>query len=122
VEIDSELGFRGLAIGCFYLLAGGAFAEFPFSRVSAPSALVRIVRGIQGLLRSGDQGVFPIEVGWRQWKYAVVPVLEDPAWAVKIPVNSARLLQNRIAEYISLLESALIQSYRAAGFLPSEES
>ena len=109
-----------LAIGCFYLLLGQVRAHFPGSRRGAPSRKVLVMQATPTLLRFGDGVIFPITVDWRRWHQAIVPVLQDDRWHPLMPINSRRVLQERYPEFIALLEAALLQSYKDAGFLPQD--
>lgn len=124
VRVPEDLGpvvgtvLRPLAIGCLYRLTGFGWAHFPTTSRSSPSRWVYIVPSHLPLLREGDEAIFPISIDWRRWEYAVVPVLEDPRWSFELPINKRRVLQERYAEFVDLLERALIQSFKAAGYLP----
>jgi hypothetical protein len=109
---------RSLAIGCFYLLMNLTRAIFPHSTRSNPSYRVYIVRTSKPLFRSGDAVLFPLLVEGRKWRRAVVPVLQDGRWSPEVPLNRRRAFTTGNTEYIYLLERALVQSYKAAGFIP----
>lgn len=107
-----------LAIACFYVLVGRANVRFPFTTRSKPSELVRVERASFNLLRAGDYLVFPQIVDWRRWDTAVVPVLEDPALQPLTGINTLRLQREAFDEYLVRIQDLLLQSFRAAGFLP----
>jgi hypothetical protein len=82
-----------------------------------------------------------MQVSGQVWQNAVVPVLEDPAYQVMAtnlvpvvegaPTTKVEITQNPVlaamfhhAEWSELLElyiGALVQSYQAAGYLPTDE-
>jgi hypothetical protein len=111
---EGDFGLRPLATVCYYLLIGTADLEFPSSSAPHPSKEVWVVRTPRTLARPGDQGLFPLIVDWKSWHFAVVPVLEGEEVNPLLPVNASR----PIDDYIRLLETRLIESFQAQGFLP----
>jgi len=112
------LGLSVLALGCAYILVGSATPTFPKTRRGSQSPVVRIDQTNRPLIRSGDRNIFPVQSGWRIWKFGVVPVLEDDAFDASLPINQAMLNPGRFPEYIRGIESALRRSFVDAGFLP----
>lgn len=60
--------------------------------------------------------VLPFPVNWRQWKTAVVPVLEDEMW--RGPIIQGMLKRGETTTCLQLLGSALRVSFEEAGWGP----
>lgn len=108
-----------LPVPCLLILMGVAQPVFPNRDRSGPSPVVLVVR-VDGKRLSVDvpSVVLPFPVDWRQWRTAVVPVLEDEKWRVTNPVMSALLSRGGVSEYLRLLGSALRESFSEAGWGP----
>lgn len=110
-----------LTIPCLLLLGGVAKLVFPTSTRSTPSVGVWIVRtspqDVSG--RSASlTGSLPVVVDWRQWKTAVVPVLEDESWRLTAPVLAGMLMVGEAPSLVNLFGEALRASFVAAGWGP----
>ena len=102
----------------FYLLAGFAQPVFPQSSTSAPSpfVLIRRVRGAPGGLMIAPR--FPVSVDGKQWRVAVIPVLEDPRFQIDAPMVQANLIAGGERTLLNEIGEALRQSFVAAGYGP----
>lgn len=106
-----------LAAPVLFLLMGKAEAHFPDSSTAAPSGFVHVTRkgnsfGVLYLPR------FPITVHWKQWNEAVVPVIQDPRFNIKSPLNRRAIADGNLRELIDRIGLALEQSFEAAGYGP----
>lgn len=109
--------FAALSRACMYLLLGSAIPRFPFTRVSAPSEIVRIDKTPKPLINPADAALFPMNIDWKRWRECVVPVLHDEEWNAHAPLNASQIA-TRTDEYLRRLESALRRSFADAGYLP----
>ena len=103
-----------LAIPVFYLLAEKAQPRFPHSRTSSPSE--RVVIAITGSIPDVHAAQFPVQVSWRQWEEAVVPVLEDADLTVRAPMFKRSSQDGRILEWVALVGKKLKASFELAGY------
>jgi hypothetical protein len=76
--------------------------------------VVLIVRGASRASSDVPSVVLPFPVEWRQWRTAVVPVLEDETWRVDNPLWR----DGERSEYLRLLGRALRASFESAGWGP----
>jgi len=115
VEAETEL-----AVPCWLILAGVAQPVFPNRDRGTPSPVVLISRVKNRLPSNFDlpQTGLPYPVDWRQWRTAVVPVLENQMWSPVNPVTAASITTGSSQEIISLLGRALNASFVAAGWGP----
>ena len=113
-QSDSMLG---LAIGCLYLLTGKAMLHFPGTGRDGPSKRVLVDRNASEPLFPGQRGYFPFYVAWNKWEKAVVPVLQDPNFDMRLPKNKS-LLRNDPGRLIKYLEDALTKTFRQERFIP----
>lgn len=119
-----------IAVGVLYIFLERAFPSFPTSTVSHPSFWVVVDRNAREPLRSGDAAYFPFKVYSLEWKNAVEPVLADDTLKVRVKeaVKSSMRTHSTLnkvhrRDWDSLLariKEALITSYQASGYLPSE--
>lgn len=103
------------AIPCFYLLAGKAQAAFPQSFSGSQSGIIKVIRTSPEIVET-HRGAFPAYLGWRQWKEAVAPVLEDDRWRLQIPLWGGGLGTERIETLIQMIGKALKISFETAGY------
>ena len=68
-----------LAVPLYYLILGQAQVIYPITSTSAQSSFIKIVR--TGRVAGGDEGYFPISLGWKQWNEVVVPVINNGNYA-----------------------------------------
>lgn len=104
-----------LAAPVLFILMGKAEVHFPDSSVAAPSGFVHVSRkgkafGLRYLPR------FPVTVQWKQWDVAVVPVLQDPRFDVRSPLNRRAIDDGNLRDLINKIGLALKQSFEAAGY------
>ncbi len=112
--LSPEEAERLLPEVCYLILRGSAQPLFPLGSRSRPSQIV-VVSAI-----NTDSSLLPMSINWKQWRTAVVPVLEDPRWGVRNPIVSATLsTEDGISNYLSLLGKALKQSFTSSGWGPS---
>lgn len=109
-----------LALPCLMILAGVAQPVFPTRDRGTPSPSVVIIK-----VRKGPDSFpmcLPVSVDWRQWRTAVVPVLEDETWRVTnlVTVGTVGTLGSGVgrARLIALLGRALRISFVGAGWGP----
>jgi len=102
-----------VTVACYLLLKGQATVTFPQSTHFAPSEYVHIYMNIK---TPSEYGNFPIIIGWRTWKFAVVPVLTDESMNPGIPINLDRGKEDYMAE----IRSRLVSSYKSLEILPSD--
>lgn len=102
-----------VAMACYLLLKGQATATFSQSTHFAPSEYVFVYMNTK---TPPGYGNFPITVGWRTWKFAVVPVLTDDSMDPNIPINMDREKE----DYMSEIRSRLVSSYKSLGILPAD--
>ena len=106
-----------VAIGCCYLSLGQATIYFPQSFIGSPSRKVIIdLVAYRPLLRSGDSKYFPIQVDWRVWHKAVVPILSE--LRIEGPIKRKYLTENDFGSYVMRVEGLLQTSYREKGYMP----
>lgn len=111
-----------LAIPCVLILAKVAQPVFPIGNRGAPSLSVLIQR-----VKDYDVGdlpltasMLPMMVDWRQWRTAVVPVLEDEVWKTTNPITTGLLRAHGGADrLVDLMGRALKDSFISAGWGPS---
>ena len=116
--LTPEQAEEQLATPVFFILAGFAQPSFPHSSTASQSPYVLINRmGKPAELRHSPR--FPISVNWKQWRDAVVPVLEDPRFEVRAPMTRRTIESGSINEAVRLIGAALRQSFTAAGYGPS---
>lgn len=98
---------------CYLILCGSAQPLFPLGSRSRPSSIV-VVSAI-----NTQSSLLPMCINWKQWRSAIVPVLEDPRWNVRNPIVSATLsTEDGLSSYLSLLGKALHQSFISSGWGP----
>lgn len=108
-----------LPIPCLLVFQGMAQPVFPGRDRGTPSPVVLISRvSSKGTSLDVPYVVLPFPVDWRQWRTAVVPVLEDETWWVNKPLMLDSLSHGGLSSYLRLLGSALRQSFTAAGWGP----
>ena len=67
-----------------------------------------------------DLSTFPMVVNGKQWREAVVPVLEDDRFRTMIPLYATGLDLHRLDVLVSLIGKALRVSFTEAGYGISE--
>lgn len=110
-----------LALPCLLILAGVAQPTFPTRDRGTPSPTVVILRTSAARVTIGHlpAQVLPFAVDWRQWRTAVVPVLEDETWRTTNPVTAALLQSSGGSQrLIVLMGRALRASFVGAGWGP----
>jgi hypothetical protein len=109
-----------LAVPCLLILAGVAEPVFPNRDRSTPSPTVLIMgTKVPGVFWAGlPTSMLPVPVEWRQWKTAVVPVLEDERWRVRNPLNAALIRTGETVQLVEGIGLALSASFAEAGWGP----
>ena len=118
-----EAGER-LALPCLLILLGLVLIDFNRSTGSSPADLVYIRRAAnshkaQMLLGTEyrlESNILPIN--GKQWKTAVVPVLEKPENDMSLPINRVLLTTGGAPQILSRLREDLVASFQAAGYGP----
>lgn len=110
---------KELSVPCLLILAGVAEPVFPIRDRGTPSPMVLI-----SWVRNRPQPdlpsvVLPVPVEWRQWRTAVVPVLEDEMWRMSNPLTAALILTGGTPALIEQFGLALEASFVAAGWGPA---
>lgn len=80
--------------------------------MSSPSPVVMILGSTK--TPKDELYMFPIRVGWYEWRNAVVPVLEDESLD---PDSQANVMLSK-HEYIGIIERNLLESYVRIKALP----
>jgi hypothetical protein len=109
-----------LALPVYAVLAGQAQAVFPTSNLASDSSLVGIFAHAGVSCRVSPNGktiTLPIWVNGRQWRRAVLPVLQDPRWNNALPVWQATAATN-LTTLVDMLGNALAESFHEAGYGP----
>jgi len=113
--ISAEEAEKTLAYPCFYILIGLAEPVFPLGCRAAPSQFVTLMQTKHGDARGLLSGL-PVKVNWKQWRDAVVPVLEDPRWAAGTPMMREACRRNAEREWVEQIGGALRESFEARGY------
>ena len=106
-----------IAYGCYLLLMDQAKVCFPKTSQFSPSPEVLIHRSTK-TPKDVNPGIFPIRVGWYEWKNAVVPVLKDESVS---PDSLINLTMDKY-DYINIIRMQLISSYINIKALPDSFS
>jgi len=106
-----------LPIPCLLILQGVAQPIFSIRDRGFPSPVVLISR-VRACGQDVPSVTLPFPVDGRQWRTAVVPVLEDETWRVGQPLMSSLLETGGEGEYLRLLGAALRKSFSDAGWGP----
>ena len=113
---------KQLTLPLYAVLTGQAHPTFPTSNLASPSALVSIVPNGGGCARSpGGRGIgLPVHVNDKQWRTAVLPVLQDPTWAA-VNTGFQLLAGSNWSTALAALGGAIAQSFSEAGYGPIDK-
>ena len=90
---------------------------FPNRDRGTPSPTVLLVKIKETAPYGLTPGVLPFPVEWRQWRTAVVPVLEDDRWRVRgNPLNEATLRVGGVGDFLGQIGKALRVAFEDAGW------
>jgi len=99
-EVEKKLSLLVLEI-----LLDRATVTFPMSSVGVPSPVVLV------------QGSSKVVVEREQWRLCVLPVLQDPTWAILKTPKGHKIVEGRLlAHWQSLIGGALKKSFSSNGF------
>lgn len=106
-----------LPVPCLLIFQGVAQAIFPNRDRGTPSPVVLISR-VSSRRTSLDvpSVILPFPVDWRQWRTAIIPILQDEMWWVGRPLMRDLLACGGRSSYLKLLGSALHRSFTEAGW------
>lgn len=110
-----QVDLRSAAIVCIYCLCERVSIYFPTSTAAKPSGEVLVV--LVTPAREDHKAYFPFTTDWRHWQYGIIPVLEDPAFSMKAPLNK-NLFNTDFESLVRYFENGLVESFRSAGFIP----
>lgn len=117
--LTPEQAEEQLAGPVFYLLAGFAQPVFPQSTLTAPSPFVLIqrIKGVPWTLEIAPR--FPVSVNGKQWRTAVVPVLESPGYQKNTVMFRSALQNGNYRDLLAQIGASLRQSFLDAGYGPT---
>lgn len=115
-----------LAIPCLLLLLDAALLDFRTSTITSPARTVYIrsstkTAGVADSILQLGVGLtmMNVAVNDKQWDTAVRPVLEDPRFNPRTPLNQHRIDVGLVSQLVDEIGEALRLSFISAGYGPS---
>lgn len=109
---------RELALALLYVLTGSAGVNYPTSTRAHPSSQVRVSQQKSGPLPGMAQGILPLQMREKIWRFVAVPVLKLPVWEAAGIVEGRIFPQRKALEILGMLQLSIEQFYSISGLAP----
>lgn len=115
--MTAEQAGETLAVPVFYSLIGAGFIRFPLSSAGAPSRFAEIAPQ-SGKTTFPSYPFLSARLNEKQYKTALIPVLENPSLKADVPVNAVLVAggDSAVGPYIERVKQAIVASFTAAGY------